>query len=194
MGIKVSHFEEVTDLPSFPFLLKELNDEMIECLNTHGQLGVNSVPGFEHDYTLANGSLARDWSNVQITMKQAVTKLEIPDKVDRLRERDFTVLCDIFKGTTFETVYNLLNEKYILGRVRIFKSEPKTCLTWHHDGVPRLHYPMKTQTGCFMVIEDEVKHMDQDKWWMADTSKYHTAFNASKESRIHFVAVIRGIR
>jgi hypothetical protein len=45
-----------------------------------------------------------------------------------------------------------------------------------------------------MVIEDEVKHLDQDKWWMADTIKLHTAFNASKESRIHLVAVIRGVR
>lgn len=191
----MSHFEEVTDLPSFPFLLEELNNEMIECLNTYGQIGITTIPGFEHDYTMANGSLQKDWNNLKVTTDQAITKLEIPNKPERLHERDFTVLCDIFKGTTFEKIYSLLSERYILGRVRLFKSEPKTCLTWHHDGEsPRLHYPIKTQPGCFMVIEDEVKHLEQDKWWIADTTKHHTAFNASKESRIHFVAVIRGIR
>jgi hypothetical protein len=45
-----------------------------------------------------------------------------------------------------------------------------------------------------MVIDNEVKHLGQDKWWMADTSKPHTAFNASRESRIHLVAVIRDIK
>jgi hypothetical protein len=194
METKASHFEEVKDLPAFPFLLKELTPTMTECLNTHGQIGINSIPGFEHDHTLANGSLIKDWANLKITNNDVVTKYEIPNKTERLRERDFTVLCDLFKGTSFEKIYNLLNDRYILGRVRIFKSEPKTCLTWHNDGSPRLHYPMKTQPGCFMVIEDEVKHMDQDRWWMADTVKLHTAFNGSKESRIHLVAVIRGIR
>lgn len=195
MEIRESYFKEIIDLPSFQGLLDHLTPEMIECLNTYGQIGLNSIEGFEHDYTMANGSLVKDWDNLKINKTAAVIRYEIPNKSERLHERDFTVLCDVFKDTIFEEIYNTLQSKYVLGRVRLFKSEPKTCLTWHIDeGMPRLHYPIKTQPGCFMVIDDEVKHLEQDKWWMADTTKPHTAFNASKESRIHLVAVIRGIR
>ena len=195
MKRKVSNFEEVKALPAFPSLLKELTPTMVECLNTYGQIGINSIAGFEHDYTMANGSLIKDWDNLKIITTDAVTEYKIPNKTERLHERDFTVLCNIFRNTAFEEIYNILNKKYIIGRLRLFKSEPKTCITWHIDeGLPRLHYPIKTQPGCFMVIEDEVKHMKQDKWWITDTSKPHSAFNGSKESRIHLVAVIRGVQ
>ena len=195
MKRKVSNFEEVKALPAFPSLLEELTPTMVECLNTHGQIGINSIAGFEHDHTMAIGSLIKDWDNLKIITTGAVTEYEIPDKTEKLHEQDFTVLCNIFRNTAFEEIYNILNKKYIIGRLRLFKSEPKTCLSWHTDkGPSRLHYPIKTQPGCFMVIEDEVKHMEQNKWWITDTSKPHSAFNGSKESRIHLVAVIRGLR
>jgi hypothetical protein len=41
-----------------------------------------------------------------------------------------------------------------------------------------------------MVIEDEVKHLDQGKWYFADTTKLHTAFNGSFQDRIHLVVDI----
>lgn len=64
------------------------------------------------------------------------------------------------------------------------------CMSWHTDSSPRLHFPIKTQSSCFMIIEDEVKHITQSEWWMADTTKHHTALNASNEERIHLVAAI----
>jgi hypothetical protein len=69
-------------------------------------------------------------------------------------------------------------------------SKPKTCLSWHTDSSKRLHYPLKTQEGCFMVIEDEVFHIPKNQWWLTDTVLPHTAFNSSKELRIHLVASI----
>jgi hypothetical protein len=45
-----------------------------------------------------------------------------------------------------------------------------------------------------MVIEDEVKHLEQNKWYFTNTTKEHTAFNASKENRIHLVANILGLQ
>lgn len=190
----MKYFKQITDLPTEINLMDHLTPEMIQCLNDYGQIGINSIPGHENDYTLGIGSLDRDWKNLKITSEKGIVKYNIPDnKSKRLHERNFTVLCDIFKNTPFEEIYNTLGEKYLLGRVRIFKSDPKTCLTWHDDGSsPRIHYPMKTQMGCFMVIEDEVKHLGVNEWWWTDTRKLHTAFNASKESRIHLVGVIRG--
>ena len=70
------------------------------------------------------------------------------------------------------------------------QAAPKTCLSWHVDRTTRLHYPIKTQTGCFMVIEDELFHLVENEWCMTNTIARHTAFNASLESRIHLVATI----
>jgi hypothetical protein len=43
-----------------------------------------------------------------------------------------------------------------------------------------------------MVIEDEVKHLEENKWYWTNTVVKHTAFNASSEYRIHLVAAILG--
>ena len=92
----------------------------------------------------------------------------------------------------FENVYHELEKVYDIGRVRIMKSKSKTCLTWHKDDTPRVHYPIKTQRGCFMVIEDEIMHLEQNKWYWTDTIVKHTAFNSSLEDRIHLVVTILG--
>jgi len=49
---------------------------------------------------------------------------------------------------------------------------------------------MKTQEGCLMIIEDQVKHLEQDSWHWTDTLNKHTAMNASQQDRIHLVATI----
>ena len=44
-----------------------------------------------------------------------------------------------------------------------------------------------------MVIEDEVKHLEQDQWYLTKTGyNNHTAFNGSSESRTHLVANLLG--
>jgi hypothetical protein len=174
------NFKELTDLPHYHNLLDHLSPELKECLDSEGRIGLNTVPGHEHDYTLGNTNLLWTWED-------GVKKARSP----RLHERDFGPICNVFKDTIWEELYNILQSKYVLGRVRIFKSLPGTCLSWHEDYLPRIHYPIKTQKGCFMLIEDEVQHLDQEKWWWTETSKYHTAFNGSPEERIHLVAVVR---
>ena len=81
-------------------------------------------------------------------------------------------------------------EKRKVCKFRLMMINPKTCLSWHTDSSPRLHYPIKTQEGCMMIIEDEVFHLNQNTWYMADTTFKHTALNASKEARIHLVVEI----
>ena len=117
-------------------------------------------------------------------------KIVTPLRVPPLQEEQFTTLCSAFKGTLFEEVYNTLSEKYKLGRVRLMNSQPKTCLSWHKDDTTRIHYPMKTQEGCIMVIQDEVKHLEQNTWYHTNTRVKHTAVNASKETRLHLVACV----
>ena len=68
-----------------------------------------------------------------------------------------------------------------------FPLKPKSCLTWHTDNTTRIHYPIKTQEGCFMVIADEVKYLETNIWYHTNTLSTHSAFNGSKDERLHLV-------
>lgn len=193
----MKYFTEL-NLPIYDTLLEELT----ELLNSdklnwgeQNQICLNSISGFETDFHKGAGSLIYDWNNSKIDSVNGVHNItNLSKKLEQLSESDFNVMCSIFKGTTFETVYNMLTQYYILGRVRIMRTRPKTCLSWHNDDSLRLHFPILTQEGCMMVIEDEVMHLSKNKWYMTDTTKKHTAFNSSKSSRIHLVAVILQIK
>lgn len=151
------------------------------------QICLNTVKGKETDFLFGRGSLYYDWDKKYVDSNN---KLVVPERVEKIQESDFSVLCTQFKNTLFEEVYNALATQYKLGRVRIMNLKPKTCLSWHVDDSTRIHYPMKTQEGCFMVIEDEIKHLSANHWYHADTLKHHTVFNGSKENRYHLVATI----
>jgi hypothetical protein len=112
--------------------------------------------------------------------------IHVPKKKNPLKAVDFTQLCIQFENTIFEDLYNVLCTRYNIGRVRLMKSSPKTCLSWHRDASPRLHFPIKTQEGCFMIINDEVFHIPENTWYITP----RTAMNAIKEDRIHLVVEI----
>ena len=63
-------------------------------------------------------------------------------------------------------------------------------MSWHKDNTKRIHYVLSTTRGANLVVEDEVKFLELNSWYLVDTTKHHTAFNASMTSRIHLVAVI----
>lgn len=192
----MKHFKEI-EIPQFPSLLETLNNlltlKVLHWPNCN-QICLNTKLGEEDNYELGAGSLILDWDNNYYTEVNSITSVNISKKTDMLLETDFTILCNQFKNTDFEILYNELNSRYVLGRVRLMNLKPKKCLSWHSDDSLRLHYPLYTQEGCFMIIEDEVMHLPLGTWTMTDTTKKHTAFNGSKESRIHLVAVILGNR
>lgn len=148
------------------------------CLNTTADDPSNCLKG--------RGSLFLDWDNAKIVNGQ----IKVLPRSVPLKEEDFTTLCTGFKESLFEEVYNQITKKYVVGRIRIMKSLPKTCLTWHVDNTPRIHYPMKTQEGCIMVIENEAKHLEKNKWYFTNTVLPHTAFNGSKDERLHLVVTV----
>ena len=185
----MSNFIELEGLPVYEDLL----EEFLRLVDPEkgNQVCLNSIEGHEDDIYFGAGSMKYDWANATIT--ESGEKV-VPLRESRPREKHFTKICNTFKGTKLERIYHALAERYELGRVRIMISYPGTCLSWHEDGSPRVHFPIYTNPGCFMVIEDEVKHLEQNKWYYTNTMKYHTAFNGSKDRRIHLVANIRGIR
>lgn len=154
---------------------------------TNNQICITSPLEFSDDTTIGTGSLQLDWDASYRDADQIV----VPKREYVLAEEDFQFLCAQFYDTVFEEIYDELMGFCPVGRLRIMKMEPRTCLSWHKDDTDRIHYPMKTQPGCFMTIEEESKHLDQDHWWLTSTKNfYHTATNASLESRIHLVGCV----
>lgn len=188
----MNYFKQL-NFPIFDSMYEELNDMIGRSLISWGsnnQICINTIPQDLDNYDLGTGSLVYDWSNSYKIDENGVSRIIVPPRDFSLKEKDFSEVCSQFKGTVFEKMFNMLSQRYSLGRVRIMKSEPKTCMSWHIDDTPRIHFPIKTQRGCFMAIENEIFHLPEKTWWWTDTTKEHTAFNASKESRIHIVAVI----
>lgn len=191
------NFKELDDLPLYDLyneFQQLMNDNKIEWYKSNktyikDQICLNSTTNNPDNIHLGRGSLIWDWDASETGTDGL---LVVKKRNDILKESDFVCLCSSFKGSLFEDVYSKLEKKYVLGRVRIMKSDPKTCLSWHKDYHPRVHYPMKTQEGCFMIIEEEVKHLPQNTWWYTNTTVKHTAMNASKEDRLHLVATILG--
>jgi hypothetical protein len=184
---------QIIDLPSFDILSemhKMINDGKISW-ESGNQICLTTTKDGPDDPYYGTGSLGMNWAEAVETVDQnGNLTYTVPDRPELLSEFDYNRLCSVFKGTMFEEVYNMLSDRYRIGRIRLMSLNPKTCLTWHFDFSPRLHYPIKTTEQNFMVIEDEVKHLEQDKWWRTDTTKYHTVFNGGFETRIHLVAVI----
>jgi|TARA_R110000782_G_scaffold65551_2_gene133426 hypothetical protein len=190
----MNNFIEIDTLPVY-----DLKSELITMLNDgkiywskHNQICINSLPTDPDNFLAGCGSLQYNWSDEPVITQDGSEKYILEKIATPKKEIDFSVLCSAFKGTLFEDIYNKLTSQYCVGRIRLMKSKPKTCLSWHTDSSPRIHYPLKTQEGCFMVINDEIKHMELNTWYWTKTTQPHTAFNASKEDRIHLVVSILG--
>lgn len=188
----MSNFIDLLDLPCLDLhteLQSLISNNVIHFNKNTTQICLNTVEGKENDYEFGRGSLFYDWENKTI---DANGQVHVPEREIKYKETDFTILCNQFLNTKFQTVYDALANKYMLGRVRIMNLKPKTCLSWHVDEHPRVHYPIKTQKGCFMVIGSEVKHLEKDTWYFTNTLLEHTVFNGSNEDRYHLVATIIG--
>ena len=192
----MKHFTPLNDLPVLDLkteLSRLVTDGVIQWAKNDNQISLTTIKGNEDDYLLGVGSLVFDFSRLEtVKYPDGSEKLEVPKFDVPRQEADFTVLCSQFKNTLFETVYDALASKYHLGRVRLMRSNPKTCLSWHIDYNPRVHYVIDTYTGCFMIIEDELHHMPNNTWWHTNTLLKHTALNSSDNTRTHLVATILG--
>lgn len=76
-------------------------------------------------------------------------------------------------------------------RSRLMISSPKTCMTIHQDASPRIHIPVTTNPNCIMIIDDIVYRLEEGKMCWTDTTKFHTAVNASHDYRIHIVGCVK---
>lgn len=192
----MNYFQKL-DFEPIPGLFDSLSELITSNTISYGeydhQICINTTKDHPDDYTLGRGSLVYDWNKSEEYIDDdGITRVRVPNKEHIYEESDFNTICSQFVGTPFERLYNILDENYILGRVRIMRLSPKACMSWHTDSSPRVHYSVSTQKGCYMVIKDEINHMEADTWWWTNTVEEHTAFNGSNADRIHIVAVILG--
>lgn len=86
---------------------------------------------------------------------------------------------------------NSILDREKMFRSRIMKMNPRTCLSYHIDPTKRKHIPIKTNDCCFFVVNDVVIRMpDEGCVYTLDTTKIHTAINASWEERLHIIGCI----
>ena len=152
------------------------------------QICLNAAPGYTDDVGFGSGFFADKGKSDFFIRHTPEGDVRIPMKPSSVYDWE---LCDVFVGTIFNDVFVEMKNKFNIGRVRLLQSTPRTCMNWHIDPIPRIHYPIQTEEGCLMIIEDEVFHLPLEQWTFAHTDKgYHTALNASNENRIHLVADI----
>ena len=76
-------------------------------------------------------------------------------------------------------------------RARVMRLKSKTCYSYHKDPTKRIHIPLVTNENCFMIIDDKVhRHPADNNYYLIDTTKMHTAVNASWEDRIHIIGCV----
>jgi len=87
---------------------------------------------------------------------------------------------------------NSILEYYQLYRTRVMCMIPKTCYSFHMDYTKRLHIPLESDwIKCFMVVDDEIIRMEPNgESYIVDTTKPHTAVNASSDRRVHIVGLL----
>jgi len=109
----------------------------------------------------------------------------------RFTEDQFKYINPGLEGTEIEKVYLTLKQKYKLSRYRIAKIEPKKCYGWHKDEEIRIHVPVITAPGCFVITEDgNATHLPAtgEAYIFYARNGYHTAINADyKINRLHLL-------
>jgi hypothetical protein len=94
-----------------------------------------------------------------------------------------------FTYSLFDIPYiNSIIKNFNLYRVRLMNLKSKTCYSYHKDQCKRFHIPIITNENCFFIVDEKIVRCPADgNYYIIDTTKKHTAVNASFEDRIHLI-------
>ena len=186
-------FKDFYEVPELNFDIARLRKDLDKILKnkkfkspgvTHfGAISLNQIPNDENSIK-GNNVRGKYWTIADDTGKEVSRDIDID-------ESKYTQLVPEFEKTYFKEVYEMLEKRFKLGRVRLLLKEPRSTLSWHKDPECRLHVPIITNKGCSMVIENVAKHLPADgKVWITNNTKYHNFFNGGEQARIHLVACV----
>ena len=144
---------------------------------------INKIP--EDELSITGGNVRGLYWTMPDTTNHEEKRLE------PVKESQYTEICPEFKDTYVEEVYEMIKQRWKVGRVRFLMKPPRTCLSWHRDPEMRLHIPVITNKGNIMVIEDTAFHMPANgSAYLTDNRQYHNFFNGSEIERVHLVATV----
>ena len=189
----LSNFEDFYEVPNLNFDILRLREDLdrilkIKEFNTpgvshFGAISINQIPNDERSIK-GNNIRGKYWTIPDDSGKEVSRDFDI-------EESKYTQVVPEFENTYFKDVYDTLNKRFKLGRVRLLLKEPRSTLSWHKDPECRLHIPIITNKGCSMVIENVAKHLPADgKVWITNNTKYHNFFNGGEQARVHLVACV----
>jgi hypothetical protein len=158
---------------NLPRLLKDcLSVWMKFSLETHNQIGLTYRPGTPPE----EGRVYTGIGSLHGTGRS---------------EQDFTEFEEEFTHTYLYEVYRAL--PFPVGRFRIMRIKPKTTYSVHTDNSKRIHIPLITNIGAYLLFPEIEKlvHMPADgRVFLADTTLRHTAINCGPADRIHLVGAL----
>ena len=186
-------FNDFYQIPNLKFDVSRLRTDLKKILvnkkfqnldiSHFGAISLNQIPNDENSIK-GNNIRGVYWTKSDEFGKEVSRDVQID-------ESKYTQIVPEFQNTYFKDVYEALNKKFKLGRVRILLKEPRSTLSWHRDPEPRLHIPIITNPGCSMVIENVAKHLPADgSATITNNTKYHNFFNGGEQDRIHLVACV----
>jgi len=108
----------------------------------------------------------------------------------RFVEEEFTTLNPEIADGVLGQIYKDFAKDYRLSRYRLAVLKPKSCYSWHYDEEVRIHVPVFTNSGSFLITEDGVaSHLPADgSTYLFDARSYHTAINADRVNmRLHLL-------
>ena len=182
-GKYINHYTKTFTDFSNPVKVVEthIEEELLNLDTVVNQIVLTKKPEATSDYFRVK---LRDQKNAS----NSLTREQIGEVDDYLKEMEYTQFIPEFNHTYFKEIYDELKSVVNLGRIRIIRSFPQQCLSWHVDNDNKIHIPIKTNHGVRMIVEDEVVHMPAGTTYTMRTNQnYHTAINGGKEERIHMV-------
>lgn len=108
----------------------------------------------------------------------------------RFVEEEFTTLNPEIANGVLGKIYKDFARDYRLSRYRLAALKPKSCYSWHYDEEVRIHVPVFTTPGSFLITEDGVATQlpANGSVYLFDARSYHTALNADRvETRYHLL-------
>jgi hypothetical protein len=108
----------------------------------------------------------------------------------KFAESEFCVFNEKLKNTAFYDLYQAL--PFTVGRMRVRTLRPGIAMAMHRDPSPRAHVALVTNPHCFLTSElGQSYHVPADgNVYVLDTRLPHTAFNASREERLHLTIAL----
>lgn len=172
------------------FNIDQLILEVEYLLSIHStvsnQLALNHRPGY-FDQRWVDGA----GSPYTTKASNNIVKNRSNNTKPRFEDTDFTILNPELEDMEIGKIYKVFSEKYTVGRYRLVSLPPKYCYGWHYDLERRIHIPVITNPGAFIITDDEkATHLPADgsSWLFTANNCYHTAMNSSyDEDRIHLL-------